>query len=436
MRLVLHMAFLESHFATSQRLIQRTSLRFQRFLYDSIDWRQPLVFLVGARGVGKTTLLLQHLKRTFAQNPAQALYLTADDINLSGIRLVDVAENFATRYAGRTLVIDEIHKYPEWSQELKNIFDLLPDLQVIASGSSSLGILNGQYDLSRRGLVYHLPQLSLREFVDLDLGLELSAYPLEALLTRHPALTPEIAEALRSEGTTILERFRHYLTVGAYPYFQGKEPFDFHRQVVNAITKVLYEDIPSTFGVAPQTAVTFQRLLNLLTTSEPYQPNVDRLARTLGIARETTYNYLDHLERSALISYLPQGRSGAKAIRKPAKIYLANPTLYSALGRVKGLAVQPGTLRESFFLSHLNVHHQLTAHSQADFTVQTESPRRLRSRGKGQVPPTTTGGGQRLPRSRRTGVRAGKHPSFVAARIPLLRSVHESLTSTGRRGRS
>ncbi|MEX2536976.1 MAG: AAA family ATPase [Trueperaceae bacterium] len=379
------MSFIESHFATSQRLIQRVESRFQRFLYPHIDWRQPLIFLVGMRGVGKTTLLLQHLKHAFGAQPSRALYLTADDVNLGGVRLVDVAEEFVARYAGKTLVIDEVHKYPNWSQELKNIFDLQPDLQVIASGSSSLSIVTGQYDLSRRSLVYHLPQLSLREFLNLEHGLQLEPIGLPEVLRGHETLVPEIISVLKDNGTAILERFRRYLAVGAYPYSQGKESFDYHRQVVNSITKVLYEDIPSTFDVSPQTPVTLQRLLNLLTTSEPYQPNVERLARTLGIAKETTYNYLDHLERSSLIAYLPQSRAGSKAVRKPAKIYLSNPNLYFALGQVKGLEVKEGTMRESFFLSQIGVQHRATAHPTADFTVGGKTPYVFEVGGKGKA---------------------------------------------------
>jgi predicted AAA+ superfamily ATPase len=379
------MSFIESHFATSRRLTERVDTRFQRFLSSQIDWRQPLIFITGMRGVGKTTLLLQHLKRTFAHKPDQALYLTADDVNLSGVRLVDVADEFVARHAGKTLVIDEVHRYPNWNQELKNIFDLQPDLQVLASGSSSLSIVKGQYDLSRRSLVYQLPHLSLREFINLSLGLALPAYGLEQILRSHVEIAPEILTPLTERGTTVLERFRSYLSVGAYPYFQGKEAFDYHRQLVNSITKVLYEDIPSTFDVSAQTPVTFQRLLNFLTTSEPYEPNVDRLAKNLGIARETAYNYLDYLEKSALITFLPRSRSGSKAVRKPAKIYLGNPNLYRALGGVKGLAVKDGTLRESFFLSQVAVRHEVSAPAdEGDFEVEGNVPRSFEVGGKGK----------------------------------------------------
>jgi predicted AAA+ superfamily ATPase len=196
------------------------------------------------------------------------------------------------------------------------------DLQVIATGSSSLSIVKGQYDLSRRSLVYRLPQLSLREYVNLSLGTRLDAFSLEELLNGHPILVPTITTAMKSSGVTILERFRSYLSAGAYPYFLGKAPFDYHQQVVNSITKVLYEDIPSY--------------------------------------------------------------SGARAVRKPEKIYLANPNLYTALGRVKGLEVKDGTLRESFFLSQIGVSHQIRAHQQGDFTVDGARARVFEVGGKGK----------------------------------------------------
>jgi predicted AAA+ superfamily ATPase len=378
------MSFIASHLESSHRLIQRVDGRFRRFLYRKVDWRQRLIFIVGMRGVGKTTLLLQHLKLAFEPGSSRGLYITADDVNLSGVRLVDLADEFANRYGGNTLVIDEVHKYPDWGQELKNIFDLQPDLRVICSGSSSLSITAGQYDLSRRSLVHQLPHMSFREFLSLSDSLDHGPHDLEELLASHGPLSATISSALREAGATVLERFHRYLSIGAYPYSLGKDPFDYQRQLVNSITKVLYEDVPTTFDVASHTPVTLQRLLNLLTTSEPYQPNVESLARSLGIAKETTYNYLDYLEQSGLIAYLPKSRSGVTAVRKPEKIYLANPNVYAALGQVKGLKVQEGTLRESFFISQLGVGHRLTAHSTADFTVDGVEPRVFEVGGKGK----------------------------------------------------
>jgi hypothetical protein len=373
---------LEPFFATSQRLIARTPTTFTRYLYGQIDWRQPLIVLVGMRGVGKTTLLLQHLKQTYNLN-SQGLYISADDINLAGTRLVDIAEEFTNNVAGKTLVLDEIHKYPNWNQELKNISDAYPDLKVIASGSSSLDILKGQYDLSRRSLVYQLPHLSLREFINLSLGLNLDSYPLVTILENHPDLASDIEHMLKQQNVTSLERFNQYLRYGSYPYFQNKDVFDFYRQVINAVNKVIYEDISSSFNTSAQAAPTLQRLLNLLTSSEPFTPNVDAIARNLGISRETTYNYLDYLEKSSLTHHLRTSGSGAKAVRKPAKIYLATPTLYSALGQINGIEVKQGTLRESFFLSQLHS-YKVTAHEARDFIIQTKPAITFEVGGKGK----------------------------------------------------
>ena len=374
---------IEPFFATSQRLIARTRTAFTRFLFAQIDWRQPLIVLVGMRGVGKTTLLLQHLKNTFGVG-SQGLYISADDVNLSGLRLVDIAKEFTEKFAGKTLVLDEIHKYPNWNQELKNIADSYPDLKVIASGSSSLDILKGQYDLSRRSLVYELPQLSLREFINFSLDIHLEAHKLNDVLRNHPALAAGITEELQKKNVTALERFNHYLDYGAYPYFQNKEVEDFYRQVVNAVNKVIYEDISSSFNTSAQAAPTLQRLLNLLTSSEPFEPNVDAIARNLGIARDTTYNYLDYLEKSGLTRHLQPSGSGARAVRKPAKIYLANPTLYNALGQIKGLEVKRGTLRESFFLSQLQNLYKVTGHEARDFVIHSKPAITFEVGGRGK----------------------------------------------------
>ena len=362
------MIALESHLNISQRLIERTPLKFKRYLFEKIDWKQPLIFLLGMRGVGKTTLLLQYLKEQYQDKPDAGLYLTADDINLSNKRLVDIAESFRSQYAGKTLVIDEIHKYPNWSQELKNIYDLEPDLKIIVSGSSSLEILKGGYDLSRRSVSYSLESLSLREYINFSMGLNIASVSLDDVISNQQDLSRGIIAQLEGE-TTILERFRSYLAQGAYPYFKDKDIFIFQQQIVNAVNKVLYEDIPAIYSISSQATASLQRILSMITSSKPFEPNVEALSRNLGIAKETTYNYLDYLEASKIIRYLPKTNRGVKAVRKPAKIYLAHPCLYNALGQIKGLELEIGTLRESFFLSQMN-HYLVSSHKSADFEVQ------------------------------------------------------------------
>jgi len=373
---------LEAFFNTSQQLINRTPQSFKRYLCQDIDFKQPLILITGMRGVGKTTLLLQHLANSYKDNPSNALYLSADDLNLSNHRLIDIAESFQNNYAGKTLVIDEVHKYPDWQQELKNIHDL-QNLNVIASGSSSLEITRGQYDLSRRSLRYSLSPLSLREYLNLSHDLNLPALSLEDLTTKHLQLSQAIITTLQAKDLSILERFNAYLKEGAYPYFQAKERFDYYQQVTNAVNKVLYEDIPSIFKMNTQGTVTLQRILNVVTSSEPYEPNVESLSRNLGIAKETTYNYLDYLHESGILLFLARANKGMKVIRKPAKIYLASPTLYHALGQIKGLQVQQGTLRESFFLSQ--VKQTLTSHETADIEIHTNPPLIVEIRGKGKT---------------------------------------------------
>lgn len=362
------MIALESHLNISQRLIERTPLMFKRYLFEKIDWKQPLIFLLGMRGVGKTTLLLQYLKEQYQDKPDAGLYLTADDINLSNKRLVDIAESFRSQYAGKTLVIDEIHKYPNWSQELKNIYDLEPDLKIIVSGSSSLEILKGGYDLSRRSVSYSLESLSLREYINFSMGLNIATVSLDDVISNQQDLSRGIIAQLEGE-TTILERFRSYLAQGAYPYFKDKDIFIFQQQIVNAVNKVLYEDIPAIYSISSQATASLQRILSMITSSKPFEPNVEALSRNLGIAKETTYNYLDYLEASKIIRYLPKTNRGVKAVRKPAKIYLAHPCLYNALGQIKGLELEIGTLRESFFLSQMN-NYLVSSHKSADFEVQ------------------------------------------------------------------
>ena len=368
------MSFLAQRFAVSRRLVERTDLRFQRFAMDQIDWRQRLVMITGMRGVGKTTLLLQRLKRAHADDPERGLYVTADDVNLGGIRLVDIAERFALDHAGKTLVIDEVHRYPDWARELKNVHDLLPDLNVIVTGSSYLDLERGQHELARRVLALRLPHLSFREYLELEHGVRSEALTLETLLDSHQALTQHIVEELRARDDTVLARFNAYLKRGAYPYGREAQTNDLHAQIMSALQAVLYQDIPATFGSGATAAATMQRLIALVTTSEPFVPNVESMARTLGIAKTTAYAYLDQLERSSVLTFLAQARRGAAAIRKPAKIYLATPTLSSAVAGVKGLQLRRGTLREAFFVSQVASVHPLTAHATADIAIEGPTP--------------------------------------------------------------
>lgn len=363
------MSFLAQRFTVSRRLVERTDLRFQRFLMDRIDWRQRLVMITGMRGVGKTTLLLQHLKRAHADAPERALYVTADDVHLGGIRLIDIAERFALDHAGRTLVIDEVHRYPLWARELKNVHDLLPDLRVIVTGSSQLDLEHGQHELARRVLSVRLPHLSFREHLELEFGVRVAPVSLDDLVDDHGSLTSIVVDAMREHDETILSRFGAYLQRGAYPYALGARTPDLHAQVMSALQAVLYQDIPTTFGTSVTAAATMQRLLALITTSEPYVPNIESMARALGIAKTTAYAYLEQLERSSVLTFLPQARSGSAAVRKPAKIYLATPTLYAAVAGIKGLEVSAGAMREAFFVSQVASEYALSAHERADMLV-------------------------------------------------------------------
>jgi uncharacterized protein len=379
------MSFLAQRFAVSRRLVERTDVRFQRYAMDRIDWGQRLIMITGMRGVGKTTLLLQRLKRAHADTPDRALYVTADDVHLGGVRLVDLAERFALDHAGRTLVIDEVHRSPGWAQELKNVYDLIPDLHVIVTGSSHLDLERGQHELARRVLTVRLSHLSFREHLELETGIRVAPVSLAELVEQHGTLTSRVVDALREREETVLARFNAYLERGAYPYAVGVRTADLHAQVMSALQAVLYQDIPATFGTAATAAATMQRLLALVTTSEPFVPNVESMARHLGIAKATAYTYLDQLERSSVLTFLPQARTGSAAVRKPAKIFLATPTLYAAVAGVKGLELSAGTLREAFFISQVASEYAITAHETADIRVSGSTPLVVEIGGRGKT---------------------------------------------------
>ena len=234
-------------------------------------------------------------------------------------------------------------------------------------------------------LTVQLPQLSFREYLEFEAGIRVAPVSLNGLVEDHGQLSSHVVATLRDRDETVLARFNAYLERGAYPYGLGTRTTDLHAQVMSALQAVLYQDIPTTFGTAPTAPATMQRLLALVTASEPYVPNVESMARTLGISKTTAYAYLDQLERSSVLAFLPQARSGSAAVRKPAKIYLATPTLYAAVAGVKGLQLSASTLREAFFVSQMAGEYPITAHGTADIRVGGEHPLVVEIGGPGKT---------------------------------------------------
>ena len=336
------MTRLNQLFELSERLLTRDLGKSKRSLYFQIDWTARLIFIVGFRGSGKTTLLLQKLQNLEA---GKTLYLTADSILVNS--LFDLAKEFSDQ-GGKYLAIDEIHKYPNWKQEIKNIYDLLPDLQIFASGSSSISITKGQFDLSRRSVLYQLFGLSFREFLNFKHGLDLPTTSYSKILQNPIETSRNYLEIFTKNQLKVLVEFKEYLQTGYYPYFlEGTASYT--TKLRNSINKMIYEDILTSFNLKPSSTIYFKKLIQLVATSHPFTPNIESLSSSLAISKETVYNYLEYLQETGLMTGLQNANKGLKSVRKPAKLFLENTNLYYVLADNPEI----GTVRETFFVNQL-----------------------------------------------------------------------------------
>ncbi len=340
----------------STRLITCCDIVYRRGFLESIDFSQKMIGLIGARGVGKTTAILQHLQ-TLDLPFEKKLYISADMIEIADMSLFEIAR-FYEKHGGEVLAIDEIHKAKEFERELKNIYDRL-NLQIIFSGSSALRLEHAKADLSRRALIYRVQGLSYREFLEIKLGLSLENYPLETLLENHV----QIASSLFREFKP-LEHFGEYLRSGYYPfYFEDKRRY--LQRLESTINVIIEVDLPAVFSVKYDNIVALRKLVKLLCLSDPYKLNISELSKKIGIPRDRLYRYLDYLSAGSILLPIHPKARGERIFAKPAKLYLHNPNLYHAYCR----EARTGTIRECFFASSLKLHHTLYDSDKGDFLV-------------------------------------------------------------------
>ena len=340
-------------------LIHRQKVDFKRYLNEKVSWDQRLTGIKGFRGVGKTTLLLQYIKEKYGLSDV-ALYISLDHIYFTEHRLSDLVEMFVA-HGGEHLFVDEIHKYPEWAVELKNVYDLYPGLRITFTGSSLLEILNSRADLSRRALMYHMHGLSFREYLNLSLGLSLKTYSLEEILEHHRDIAFTITEQVKP-----LKYFDKYLEEGYFPFFIDDREFYLQRlrEIVNMIIDV---EFPQLRGVDPLKSRKIKQLLYIIAQSVPFKPNISKLASRIGVSRNTLYEYLHILDESDLLHHLNRDTAGIALLQKPDKIYLGNPNLAFALS--SGSSPDRGNMWETFFLTQLMEGHHLTYPDEGDFLV-------------------------------------------------------------------
>jgi len=342
-----------------RRLINSHQTTFTRGLSQQINWNARGICIEGARGTGKSTLMLQHIK---AHLPIEkSLYVSLDDLYFRQNNLPDVAEQFY-ELGGRNLFLDEVHKYDDWQTAVKNIYDFFPEMKLVLSGSSILALQKSRADLSRRILHYHLPELSLREFIALRSGLELPAYSLTDVLTMHGEISLQLQEQLVSP----LKYMKEYFSYGAYPFILEGEA-DYFMKINQLINVIIDYDLPEARALEIATLAKLKKLLYVISTSVPFQPNITKLAEQVDTTRTRLLEMLHILEQSQLIHNLRSAAHGISLMNKPEKIFLHNNSLIAALAEGKP---ETGNMRETFFLSQVgNSGAIVTYPKEGDFLV-------------------------------------------------------------------
>ncbi len=327
----------------SIRKVRNVDIRFIRSIMDKIDWNDRLIGIRGARGVGKTTLLLQRMKK-FLGNTDEALYVSLDNLWFTEHRLLDLVDFFVKR-GGKFLFLDEVHKYPNWSQAVKNIYDDFPDLKVVFTGSSLLEILNARADLSRRAIVYDIQGLSFREYLNITQKSDFKEVSLSDILEHHTDISSEILLKIKP-----LQFFNDYLRHGYYPFFtEGIARFPYRlEEVVNLILEV---ELPLLRKVETAYIPKIKQLLQIVAEAVPFIPNIDNLSKRIEIHRNTLLSYLYYLQETQLTNHLSKDISGVNRLQKPEKIYLENTNLAYTLAANN---TDIGNMRETFFLNQLS----------------------------------------------------------------------------------
>ena len=342
--------FMEQLYEFFNKKLKETPLFFHRYKFSEIKWNGRFFGLVGPRGVGKSTMLLQYIKENLTV--ADTLYVSADHMYFATNSLVDLADRFV-KMNGKHIFIDEIHKYAGWSRELKQIYDSYSELQVVISGSSILDIYKGMADLSRRVPIYEMQGLSFREYLMLFHGIEVPAYSLEDILS-HKASIP-VAHPL--------PMFQDYLKSGYYPFGKDEE---LEMELMQVINQTMEVDIPQFLEVNVTAGRKLKQLLMVVAKSVPFKPVMQKLAEVTGISRNNISDYLIYMERAGMITQLRDSTGGIRGIGKVEKLYLDNTNLIYTLTPREA---EIGNVRETFFMNQMRVRHDIVSSSISDFQI-------------------------------------------------------------------
>lgn len=352
---------MEELFDVSNSRISQTELKFFRSLYQRIEWKSRLIGVKGARGTGKTTMLLQYLKQL--DIPAtQKLYISLDDIFFTNHSLIEIGKDFSLR-GGKILVLDEVHKYPNWAQEIKNLYDRYSDLKIIFTGSSIIDITKSEGDLSRRAVIYELKGLSFREYLELKEDIKMKPLSLNEILKGDFDFDKTFPTDFKP-----YQYFTDYLKFGYYPFFLESQSTYYQRlkQLVRLIVEI---DMAEIKGFDIRQAKKILQLLYIISQQVPFSPNLSELARKTTIHRNSLNEYLYYLEEARLLYLLQAKNYSVASLQKPEKIYLNNTNFLYALSEEQP---NSGTVREVFFFSQLAGMHSIYQSKEADFLVDNK----------------------------------------------------------------
>lgn len=355
----------------SQTFIKLKFEQYRRYFIETTPLKHRFSIILGERGIGKTTTLIQYLLDSTDQNPLSEtiLYVQADHFLMGKTTLYEIAEVFY-RLGGKIIAFDEIHKYPNWSMELKSIYDTFLDLKILASGSSALEIHKGSHDLTRRAVVYRMFGLSFREFIELNYGLKLSSFKLEDIISGHTKLAFNVIQQLDSRKLKILKLFGEYLEYGYYPYFRAFESVDeFKITVEQNLHTTLESDLVAIYPHLTGNSIKkIKQLVIYLAQTVPFTPNWQAIKKMTDIGDDRTLKtYFNYLQDASIIQGLESGSGKMKKIEDPEKIFLANTNqLYAYCSMHPNI----GTVRETFFLSSLRPLYTVATGKNADFLVE------------------------------------------------------------------
>ena len=347
--------------------IELVSTKYVRYLHDEIEWKSRLIAILGARGVGKSTLVLQHIK--LYEDINSTLYVSADNIYFSAHSLLELANEFYN-LGGKALYIDEIHKYKNWSQEIKNIYDSFPDLKIVYTGSSILELEKGGADLSRRKLEYRLPGLSFREYLMISRDVNVKTHSLQEVLSHNVEFPYADYKPLAL--------FKDYMKEGYYPFFKD---YGYYMRLSSIVNQILENDIKDFAEMTVSTAHALKKLMYIIAQSVPFKPNYSKISNDIDVNRKLVSDLMIYLEKAQLINILRDNSFGISSLGKVEKIYLNNTNLsYALVGDMTDI----GNARETVFLSLLKPIYDITSSPYSDFIVDKKYTFELGGKNKKQ----------------------------------------------------